>query len=40
MVEGEDGDAGGDECDDGVLVEGIASAEDGEVEEHYWEELA
>ena len=40
VVEGEDGDAGGDEEDDEVFVEGVAFAEDGQVEEHYREELA
>lgn len=39
-MQGEYRDAGGDEEDDEVFVEGIAFAEDGEVEEHHGEELA
>lgn len=40
VVEGEDGDAGGDGGDDGVLVEGVGAAEDGEVEGHHGHEFA
>lgn len=40
MVQGEEGDAGGDEEDDEVFVEGVALAEDGEVQEHDGEQLA
>lgn len=39
-MEGECRNADGYEKNDAVLVEGIAFAEDGEMEEHYWEELA
>lgn len=40
MVEGEDCDAGCDEGDDGVFVQGVAFAEDGDVEGHDWDKLA
>lgn len=40
MVEGEDGYAGGHEGDDEIFVEGVALAEDGEVQEHDGEKLA
>ena len=40
VVESEDRDAGSDEGDDEVFVEGIAFSEDGEVQEHHGEELA
>lgn len=39
-MQGEDGDAGGYEQDDEVFVKRVAFAEDGQVEEHYREELA
>lgn len=39
-MEGEDGDARGDGRDDQVLVEGVALAEDGDVQEHDGEQLA
>ena len=39
-MEGEDCDAGGDEGDDEIFVQGEALAENGEVEEHDGEELA
>lgn len=39
-VQREDGDAGGDGRDDEILVQGVALAEDGDVEEHDGEELA
>ncbi len=39
-MEGEDRHAGGDEEDDQVFVEGVAFAEDGEVEEHHGEKFA
>lgn len=40
MVECEDGYSGCDRGDNGVLVEGIRAAEDGEVEEHDGEKFA
>lgn len=40
MVECEDCDACGDEEDDEVFVEGVAFAENGEVQEHDGEQLA
>ncbi len=40
VVEGEDGDAGGDEGHDGVFVQRVALAEDGQVQEHDGQELA
>ena len=39
-MQGEYGDAGGDEEDDEVLVERVAFAEDGQVQEHYGQQLA
>lgn len=40
VVQGEEGDAGGDEGHDGIFVERVAFAEDGEVQEHDGQELA
>ena len=40
MVQGEDCDAGCDECYNEVFVQGVALAEDGEMEEHDREEFA
>ena len=40
MVEGEEGDAGGNEGDDAIFIERVGFAEDGELEEHDGEELA
>ena len=39
-VEGEDGDAAGDGGDDEVLVQGVALAEEGDVQEHDGQQLA
>ena len=40
MVQGEYRDAGGNKEDNEVFVEGVAFAEDGQVEKHNGEELA
>lgn len=40
VVEGEDGDAGGNERNDEVFVERVAFAEDGQMQEHDGEKLA
>lgn len=40
MVEGEDGDAGGNERNNEVFVKRVAFAEDGQMQEHDGEKLA